>query len=80
MAGFFSNYTDFYDSTSDEAGQEYELTLCAETAKAWGVVGRNLATIWLPKSACSRVGGTGKVGEEIQLMVPDWLAEQKGLA
>lgn len=65
------------DSTQDEPGDEYEFILETETAKAWAVLGRGLVTVWLPKSACSRVAISGR---QITLWIPDWLAESKGLA
>jgi len=70
------------NSTDDEAGDDYKLTLVSETDLAWAVSEGEFdsPTIWLPKSACSCVAPAMKSGCMITIWVPDWLAEQKGLA
>lgn len=70
-----------HSSTDDEPGEDYALTLVAETDLAWGVSEGQFdsPTIWLPKSACSCVKPAKVPGCMITVWVPDWLAEQKGL-
>lgn len=75
------------NSTDDEPGAERDFIFVRETDLAWGVTDCPLtgATVWLPKSACSYVSNTrGELpvlpGLCITLWVPDWLAEQEGLA
>lgn len=70
------------NSTDDEPGSDYNLTLAGETDLAWGVSEGQFdsPTIWLPKSACSCVMPAFVAGGIITIWIPDWLAEQKGLA
>lgn len=70
-----------FSSTHDEPGDDYEFVLAVETDLAWGVVSDELDTIFLPKSATS-VGEPRprNPGDTIKLWVPDWLAEEKGIA
>lgn len=35
--------------------------------------------VWLPKSQLELVSGTDEKGSELVLLVPDWLAQDKGL-
>jgi hypothetical protein len=71
-----------HNSTDDEPGSDYSLYYVTETDQAWGVTNDLWAgaTIWLPKSACSYGGPKLERGQAIEIWVPDWLAEQKGLA
>jgi hypothetical protein len=69
------------NSTEDERGDDYSVYYVTESDQAWCVTddpfaGRN---IWLPKSACSYGGPRPAVGHVIEIWVPDWLAESKGL-
>lgn len=65
-----------------------ELTLVqrAASAKAWGVTeddDEDAGLIWLPCSECDRVEGTKKRlksgYDSWTFVVPEWLAEEKGL-
>lgn len=68
-------------STDIEPGDSYSLQFVTETADAWGVSegGFESPLLWLPKSACSLEKAKPARGGVIELWVPDWLAEQKGI-
>ena len=61
---------------------DYDLNFVAETDLAYGVTEDDPAdpVIWLPKSQVEPVGKTPRVGEVARFTIPDWLAEDKGLA
>lgn len=60
----------------------YPCRLMAETGAAWLVddgEDSDMPEAWLPKSQCEMLTKNAKLGSIVEIIVPNWLAEQKGL-
>ena len=58
----------------------------AETAHAWLLsdddgsgVPSDMPDVWLPKSQCEMITPNARVGDAVEIEVPNWLADEKGL-
>lgn len=60
----------------------YSCHLKAETGAAWLVSDgddSDAVEAWLPKSQCKMVTQNPEMGSVVEIEVPNWLADQKGL-
>lgn len=65
---------------NDEA-DDYTLRLLRETDASWlcdDGEDSDALEVWLPKSKCEFPGGC-RVGQVVEVTIPNWLAEEKGL-
>ena len=64
-----------------EEADDYTLRLVQETDSAWlcdDGEDSDALQVWLPKSVCDFPGGCKK-GQVVEVTVPNWMAEEKGL-
>ena len=64
-----------------DESDSYPVKLIQESGAAWLVSDgddSDAPQVWLPKSQCEFPRGA-KPGQSVEVVVPNWLAEQKGL-